>query len=177
VLQRSGLTFVGFGIVAPEYEWNDYAHVDVHGRTVVVMVNDPGYGSRDPKVFRGNAETYYGRWTYKVEEAARQGAAGVLLIHDTGAAGCPWSAVVNGLTGLHLATAAAGGSPGGVAIEGWLSGGAARALFAQVDCGSRPTGVHGDRFGACGRREGQQHAAAVLVVQRDRRAAGRQTQA
>jgi len=130
-LQRSGLTFVGFGIVAPEYEWNDYAHVDVHGRTVVVMVNDPGYGSRDPKVFKGNAETYYGRWIYKVEEAARQGAAGVLLIHDTGAAGCPWSAVVNGLTGLHLATAA-GGSPGGVAIAGWLSGGAARALFAQA---------------------------------------------
>ncbi len=87
VLQRSGLTFVGYGIVAPEYQWNDYARLDVHGRTVVVMVGDPGYGSRDPKVFRGNAETYYGRWAYKVEEAARQGAAGVLLIHDTGGGG------------------------------------------------------------------------------------------
>jgi Zn-dependent M28 family amino/carboxypeptidase len=131
VLRRSGLLFLGYGIVAPEYQWNDYAGVDVHGRTVVVMVGDPGYGSRDPKVFRGNAETYYGRWTYKVEEAARQGAAGVLLIHDAGAAGCTWSAVVNGLTGLNLATAAAD-SPGRPSIEGWLSGAAARALFAQA---------------------------------------------
>jgi Zn-dependent M28 family amino/carboxypeptidase len=132
VLQRSGLTFVGYGIVAPEYQWNDYARLDVHGRTVVVMVGDPGYGSRDPKVFRGNAETYYGRWAYKVEEAARQGAAGVLLIHDTGAAGCTWSAVVNGQSGLHLATAAPDGSLESPAIEGWLSGAAARALFAQA---------------------------------------------
>jgi Zn-dependent M28 family amino/carboxypeptidase len=132
VLQRSGLTFVGYGIVAPEYQWNDYARLDVHGRTVVVMVGDPGYGSRDPKVFRGNTETYYGRWAYKVEEAARQGAAGVLLIHDTGAAGCTWSAVVNGQSGLHLATAAPDGSLGSPAIEGWLSGAAARALFAQA---------------------------------------------
>ena len=131
-LQRSGLVFVGYGIVAPEYQWNDYARIDVHGRTVVVMVGDPGYGSRDPKVFRGNALTYYGRWTYKVEEAARQGAAGVLLIHDSGAAGCAWSAVVNGLTGLHLATAAADAGAGTAAIEGWLSGAAARALFAQA---------------------------------------------
>ena len=131
-LRRSALVFVGYGIVAPEYQWNDYAHIDVHGRTVVVMVGDPGYGSRDPKVFRGDALTYYGRWTYKVEEAARQGASGVLLIHDSGAAGCAWSAVVNGLTGLHLATAAADAGPGSAAIEGWLSGAAARALFAQA---------------------------------------------
>jgi Zn-dependent M28 family amino/carboxypeptidase len=131
VLQRSGLLFVGYGIVAPEYQWNDYAGVDVHGRTVVVMVGDPGSGSRDPKVFRGNAQTYYGRWTYKVEEAARQGAAGVLLIHDTGAAGGTWSAVVNGLTGLHLAAASAD-ALAVPAIEGWLSGEAARALFAQA---------------------------------------------
>jgi Zn-dependent M28 family amino/carboxypeptidase len=131
-LQRSGLVFVGYGIVAPEYQWNDYARLDVHGRTVVVMVGDPGYGSQDPKVFRGNAETYYGRWTYKVEEAARQGAAGVLLIHDTGAAGSTWSAVVNGVSGLRLATADAGGSSESAAIEGWLSGAAARALFAQA---------------------------------------------
>ena len=131
-LRRSGLVFVGYGIVAPEYQWNDYARIDVHGRTVLVMVGDPGYGSRDPKVFRGNALTYYGRWTYKVEEAARQGASGVLLIHDSGAAGCAWSAVVNGLTGLHLATAAADAGAGTAAIEGWLSGAAARALFAQA---------------------------------------------
>jgi len=132
VLARSGLTFLGYGIVAPEYQWNDYAGVDVRGRTVVVMAGDPGQGSHDPKVFKGNAGTSFGRWPYKVEEAARRGAAGVLLIHDTGAAGYSWSAVVNGLTGLQLATAAADGSQEGAAIEGCLSGAAARALFAQA---------------------------------------------
>jgi Zn-dependent M28 family amino/carboxypeptidase len=132
VLQRSALMFVGFGIVAPEYQWNDYAGVDVHGKTVVVLAGDPGHGSRDPKVFRGNALTNYGLGAYKIEEAARQGAAGVLLIHDTGAAGFVWSAVVNGLTGLHLATAAADGGLASAAIEGWLSGAAARGLFAQA---------------------------------------------
>jgi Zn-dependent M28 family amino/carboxypeptidase len=130
-LQRSPLVFVGFGIVAPEYQWNDYARMDVRGRTVVVMLGDPGYGSKDPKVFRGSAGTYYGRGTYKVEEAARQGAAGVLLIHDPGMT-CAWSAVVNGLTGQNLATPAADGSMGRPAIEGWLTGAAARALFAQA---------------------------------------------
>jgi Zn-dependent M28 family amino/carboxypeptidase len=130
-LQHSALVFVGYGIVAPEYQWNDYAQVDVHGKTVVVMVNDPGYGTQDPKVFRGNAETYYGRWTYKLEEAARQGAAGVLLIHDTGAAGYGWNVVVNGRTGPQLETATPDGNAGRAAIEGWLSGAAARALFRQ----------------------------------------------
>jgi len=99
----------------------------------VVMVNDPGYGTQDPRVFRGNAETYYGRWTYKLEEAARQGAAGVLLIHDTGAAGYGWNVVVNGRTGPQLGTAAPDANAGRAAIEGWLSGAAARALFRQ--CG------------------------------------------
>jgi Zn-dependent M28 family amino/carboxypeptidase len=131
-LQRSELVFAGYGIVAPEYEWNDYAQIDVHGKTVVVMVNDPGYGSKDPRVFKGNAETYYGRWTYKLEEAARQGAAGVLLIHDAGAAGYGWNVVVNGRTGPQLALAAPDGNAGGPAIEGWISAEAARALFAQA---------------------------------------------
>ena len=130
-LQHSALVFVGYGIVAPEYQWNDYAQVDVHGKTVVVMVNDPGYGTQDPRVFRGNAETYYGRWTYKLAEAARQGAAGVLLIHDPGAAGYAWSVVVNESTGPQLETATLDGNAGQPAIEGWLNGAAARALFSQ----------------------------------------------
>ena len=130
-LQHSAMVFVGYGIVAPEYQWNDYAQVDVHGKTVVVMVNDPGYGTQDPKVFRGNAETYYGRWTYKLEEAARHGAVGVLLIHDTGAAGYGWNVVVNGRTGPQLETAAPDGNATRAAVEGWLSGAAARALFRQ----------------------------------------------
>src|SRR6202040_4004277 len=86
-LRRSELVFVGYGIVAPEYAWNDYANIDVHGKTVVVLANDPGYASKDPTVFKGNAMTEYGRLAYKVEEAARQGAQGVLLIHDAAAVG------------------------------------------------------------------------------------------
>jgi Zn-dependent M28 family amino/carboxypeptidase len=131
-LHRSELVFVGYGIVAPEYEWNDYAQVDVHGKTVVVIVNDPGYATHDPTVFKGNAETHYGRWTYKVEEAARQGAAGVLMIHDTGAAGYAWNVVVNGRTGPQLETATADGNAGRAAIEGWVTAAAARALFTQA---------------------------------------------
>src|SRR5260221_13342633 len=86
-LRGSELVFVGYGIVAPEYAWNDYANLDVHGKTVVVLANDPGYASKDPTVFKGKAMTEYGRDAYKVEEAARQGAQGVLLIHDAAALG------------------------------------------------------------------------------------------
>ena len=96
-LKRSELVFVGYGIVAPEYAWNDYADLDVHGKTVLVLVNDPGYGTKDPRIFKGGAMTYYGRWAYKVEEAARQGAAGVLLVHDDEAAGYGWNVVLNTL--------------------------------------------------------------------------------
>jgi Zn-dependent M28 family amino/carboxypeptidase len=131
-LRHSELVFVGYGIVAPEYAWNDYAQTDVHGKTVVVMVNDPGYGSKDPKVFKGNAETYYGRWTYKLEEAARQGAAGVLLIHDSAAAGYAWNAVVNGRTGPQLDLATPDNDAGRAAIEGWISAEGARGLFLQA---------------------------------------------
>ena len=91
--------FAGYGIVAPEYQWNDYAGLDVHGKTVVVLVNDPGYATGDPALFHGKAMTYYGRWTYKYEEAARQGAAAVLIVHDTGPAGYPWDVVRNSWTG------------------------------------------------------------------------------
>jgi Zn-dependent M28 family amino/carboxypeptidase len=131
-LHQSDLVFVGYGIVAPEYEWNDYASLDVHGKTVVVLVNDPGYGSKDPRVFKGNAETYYGRWTYKLEEAARQGAAGVLLIHDAAAAGEGWNVVVSDRTGPQLDRATPDDGAGRAAIEGWISADAGRALFAQA---------------------------------------------
>ena len=92
-LDASELVFVGYGIVAPEYDWDDYAGADVHGKTVVILVNDPGFATADPELFRGNAMTYYGRWTYKYEEAARQGAAAVLIIHETDAAGYGWDGV------------------------------------------------------------------------------------
>jgi Zn-dependent M28 family amino/carboxypeptidase len=128
-LQHSGLVFAGYGIVAPEYAWNDYAGIDVHGKTVVVLINDPGYAARDPKVFKGGAMTYYGRWDYKIEEAVRQGAAGVLLIHDSDAAGYGWQVVQNTWTGAQLSLASADPTAGHAAIEGWIQKDAARALF------------------------------------------------
>jgi Zn-dependent M28 family amino/carboxypeptidase len=131
-LRRSELVFVGYGIVAPEYDWNDYAGIDVHGKTVVVLVNDPGYATKDPKVFRGGAMTYYGRWAYKVEEAARQGAAGVLLVHDSDAVGYGWSVVQNTWTGAQLGLATADGGAGHASIEGWIDKDAARALFSAA---------------------------------------------
>ncbi len=82
-LENSELVFAGYGIVAPEYEWNDYEGIDWKGKTAVVLINDPGFKSGDSTLFKGNEMTYYGRWTYKYEEAARQGAAGLIIIHDT----------------------------------------------------------------------------------------------
>ncbi len=128
-LKSSELVFVGYGIVAPEYAWNDYAGTDVHGKTVVVLANDPGYGTKDPKVFKGGAMTYYGRWAYKVEEAARQGAAGVLLVHDTAATGYTWNVVQSTWTGAQLQLAAADGNAARAALEGWIQKDAAGALF------------------------------------------------
>lgn len=91
-LNASDLVFAGYGVVAPEYGWNDYEGLDVKGKTVIVLVNDPGFASGDSTFFKGETMTYYGRWTYKYEEAARQGAAGCLIIHETVPAGYPcWS--------------------------------------------------------------------------------------
>jgi Zn-dependent M28 family amino/carboxypeptidase len=131
-LRHSELVFVGFGIVAPEYAWNDYADIDVHGKTVMVLVNDPGYATKDPKVFRGGAMTYYGRWAYKVEEAARQGAAGVLLVHESDAAGYGWNVIQSTWTGAQFDLSRADGNAGRAAIEGWIQKDAARALFSAA---------------------------------------------
>ncbi len=131
-LQRSELVFVGFGIVAPEYAWNDYADTDVHGKTVVVLAGDPGYASKDPTVFKGNSTTGYGRWAYKIDEAARQGADGVLLIHDAEAMGFGWNAVQAAWSGKQFELAGAAGNAGRAAVEGWIQREAARALFAAA---------------------------------------------
>jgi len=131
-LANSELVFVGYGIVAPEYAWNDYADIDVHGKTVVVLVNDPGYAARDPKVFKGGAMTSYGLWSYKVEQAAREGASGVLLVHDTGAAGYGWNVVQNTWRGPQFELSTADGNAGRAAIEAWIEHQAAEALFAQA---------------------------------------------
>jgi Zn-dependent M28 family amino/carboxypeptidase len=131
-LSHSELVFVGFGIVAPEYGWNDYANLDVHGKTVLLLIGDPGYASKDPTVFRGNAMTEYGRLSYKVEEAARQGAQGVLLIHDAQASGFAWNAVQSTWGGAQFELASADGYAGRAALEGWLQNDAARTVFAAA---------------------------------------------
>jgi Zn-dependent M28 family amino/carboxypeptidase len=96
------LVFAGFGIVAPEYNWNDYEGLDVKNKIVLVLVNDPGFGSDDTTFFKGNTMTYYGRWTYKYEEAARQGAKGCFVIHNTVPASYPFAVVQNSWNNSHL---------------------------------------------------------------------------
>jgi Zn-dependent M28 family amino/carboxypeptidase len=130
-LDDSPIVFAGYGIVAPEYGWDDYDGLNVSGRTVVVLVNDPGYATGDPQLFNGRAMTYYGRWTYKYEEAARQGAAAVLVVHQTGPAGYPWEVVRTGWSGPQYLLAESGGDPL-VAVEGWISEETARTVFAQA---------------------------------------------
>ncbi|MBU1310556.1 MAG: M28 family peptidase [Gammaproteobacteria bacterium] len=125
----SQVVFVGYGIVAPEYNWNDYAGLDVKGKTVVMLVNDPGYATQDPTLFTGNAMTYYGRWTYKYEEAARQGAAMALIVHETDAASYGWN-VVAGTSPIRFELANDNKNLHKAPVEGWLSLDAAEKLFA-----------------------------------------------
>ncbi len=128
-VENSEMVFAGYGIVAPEYNWNDYKDLDVKGKTVVVLVNDPGFATQDPKLFTGNAMTYYGRWTYKFEEAARQGAAMLLIVHETEAASYGWN-VVAGTSPIRFELADANKNMHKAQVEGWLSLDAAERLFA-----------------------------------------------
>jgi len=131
-LQDSDLVFAGYGVVAPEYRWNDYAGLDVKGKTVVVLINDPGFGNGDDSLFKGKAMTYYGRWTYKFEEAARQGAAGCLIVHDTDGVGYPWQVVINSWTGPQFSLTGSDDSAPRLAVAGWLTPAAAQRLFAKA---------------------------------------------
>jgi len=128
-IEDSELVFVGYGVVAPEYGWNDYEGVDVEGKTVVMLVNDPGYADPDSGLFNGNAMTYYGRWTYKYEEAARQGADGVILIHQTAPASYGWNVVSGSWTGAQLDLAREPGEGTFAAVESWVTEDVARQLF------------------------------------------------
>ncbi len=129
-IAASDLVFVGYGIVAPEFGWNDYAGLDMRGKTAVILINDPGFVTQDPKLFNGRAMTYHGRWTYKYEEAARQGAAGALIIHDTEPAAYGWDVVLTSWTGPQLDKDSADGNAARAAIEGWITGQSADKLFA-----------------------------------------------
>ena len=111
------LVFVGYGITAPEFGWNDYSGIDPKGKVVLALVNDPPLG--DPKLFGGKAMTYYGRWTYKYEEAARQGAAGILLIHNTAMASYGWNVVRNSWSGEQAFLANPEGQYA-VPMAGWI---------------------------------------------------------
>jgi Zn-dependent M28 family amino/carboxypeptidase len=128
-LEASELVWVGYGIIAPEYDWNDYAGLDVRGKTVVMLVNDPGFASGNPDLFNGRKMTYYGRWTYKYEEAARQGAAGALIVHQTEPAAYGWKVVEDSNKGPQFHLASADGNMGRVAVEGWIQLPVAESLF------------------------------------------------
>ncbi|MCK5576422.1 MAG: M20/M25/M40 family metallo-hydrolase, partial [Sphingomonadales bacterium] len=131
-LSDSDLVFVGYGIVAPEYGWNDYEGLDMRGKTAVILVNDPGFATQDAALFKGNTMTYYGRWTYKYEEAARQGAAGAIVIHETAPAAYPWDVVESSWTGPQFNMEAKDGHMGRVKVEAWTSSQASRTLFERA---------------------------------------------
>jgi len=126
---NSEMIFVGYGIVAPEYDWNDYEGIDVQGKTVVMLVNDPGFATQDPELFNGRAMTYYGRWTYKYEEAARQGAACAIIVHETEPAAYGWGVVKNGWTGPNFSLVTEDGNASRCAVESWITLETARTIF------------------------------------------------
>ena len=144
------LVFAGFGIVAPEYNWNDYEGLDVKDKIVVVLVNDPGFGGEDSTFFKGNTMTYYGRWTYKFEEAARQGAKGCLVVHNTVPAGYPFQVLQNTWNTAHLYLDPRGKNAYFCEGVGWISKPAIEKIFSaagldfnQAQTGARRPGYRG----------------------------------
>lgn len=131
-LENTELVFAGFGVVAPEYNWNDYEGLDVKGKVVMVMVNDPGYWIGDTSLFKGKAMTYYGRWTYKFEEAARQGAKGCLIIHNTAAASYPFSVQQKNFNTSRLQLDNRGKNIPNCDMIGWVPEAIANKLFAEA---------------------------------------------
>jgi Zn-dependent M28 family amino/carboxypeptidase len=126
-VKDSAVVFVGYGVVAPEYGWDDYKNVDVKGKTILMLVNDPAVpdpndpSKLDAKMFKGNAMTYYGRWTYKYEIASQKGAAAAIIIHETGPAGYPFEVVSGSWGGENFGIQHADGNKGIVAVQGWIT--------------------------------------------------------
>ena len=137
-VRSSELVFVGYGVVAPEYGWDDYKGVDVRGKTIVMLVNDPPVpdpndpSKLDERMFKGKAMTYYGRWTYKYEIAAQKGAAAAIVIHETGPAGYPYFVVVNSWGRENFGLKPAAGATPPVSAASWVSVERARKLFADA---------------------------------------------
>ena len=131
-VENAEVVFAGFGIVAPEYGWNDYKNLDVKGKIVVVMINDPGFGSEDSTFFKGNTMTYYGRWTYKYEEAVRQGALGCLIVHNTIPAGYGFNNIQNSWKASKLYLDDRGQDKYKLGFEGWITLPFATQLFEKM---------------------------------------------
>lgn len=131
-VEDAEVVFAGFGIVAPEYGWNDYKNLDVKGKIVVVMINDPGFGGDDATFFKGNTMTYYGRWTYKYEEAARQGALGCLIVHNTIPTGYGFNVIQNNWNASKLYLDDRGQEKYKMGFEGWITLPFAKQLFEQM---------------------------------------------
>ncbi|WP_075350357.1 M28 family metallopeptidase [Algoriphagus marinus] len=131
------IVFAGFGIVAPEYGWDDYKNIDVTGKIVMVLVNDPGFGTEDEAFFKGNTMTYYGRWTYKYEEAIRHGAMGVLIVHNTIPAGYGFNVVQNRWNAAQLYLDDRGQDNYKLGFEGWVTLPTANKLFEMAGMNER----------------------------------------
>jgi len=128
-IDNSDIIFIGYGISSPENNWNDYKGLDVKGKTVVMLVNDPGYATSDTNLFNGKAMTIYGRWTYKFDEAARQGARAAIIIHETGGAAYPWAVVQNSWSGAQYSLVGNELSESDLQLQGWVTTESGRRLF------------------------------------------------
>ncbi|ACT59816.1 M28 family metallopeptidase [Hirschia baltica] len=128
----SDLVFVGYGVNAPEYGWNDYDGIDMTGKTAVILINDPGFETADPELFNGKSMTYYGRWTYKYEEAARQGADAAIIIHETAPAAYGWNVVSGSWSGEQADLVRAGDGMDRIPMEAWISNAYGEKLFAHM---------------------------------------------
>jgi Zn-dependent M28 family amino/carboxypeptidase len=131
-IENAELVFVGYGIVAPELGWNDYEGVDMRGRIAVILVNDPDFDTGDDRGFGGRAMTYYGRWTYKFEEAGRQGAAGAIIVHQTAPASYPWAVIGSRVSGARFDVVRADRGASRAGFEGWIQEAVARETFERA---------------------------------------------
>lgn len=131
-IANAELVFVGYGVVAPENNWNDYAGIDMHGKIAVILINDPDFDTGDDRGFGGRAMTYYGRWVYKFEEAARQGAAGAIIIHEDAAAAYGWGTVQSSWSGPQVDLVRADAGASRVQVEGWIQNRVAQELFTRA---------------------------------------------
>ena len=173
-ITNAEVVYAGYGIVAPEFGWDDYAGLDVRGKLVLALVNDPGYATQDPKFFTGNAMTYYGRWDYKFAEAVRHGAAGLLVIHETKAAGYPWDVPRNGADKPQFDLLIDDYASQRLPLEGWITEDAASRVlsaagmdFAALKKASADRGFKGKATGLAASmsvRNDVRHATSYNVV-------------